>query len=42
MALPLEIATVDWDEVAELFEAGYRQAASRSLVEILDRSREGT
>ena len=35
MALDLD-PTTDWDEVAELLEAGYRQAAPRTLVELLD------
>jgi hypothetical protein len=39
MALPLDLSTTDWDEVAELLEGGYRRAANRSLVEILDRRR---
>ena len=39
MALDMDIVTIDWDEVAELLEAGYRQAAPRPLIDILDQSR---
>lgn len=40
MALRLDDPTaIDWTEVAELLEAGYRQAASRDLVEVLDQRR---
>ena len=42
MALRLDTSVVDWDEVTELLEAGYRRAASRSLIEMLDQSRDGT
>ena len=37
MALNLEAADVDWDEVAELLETAYRQVASRQLIDDLDR-----
>lgn len=37
VALPIDPATVDWDEVAELVESGYRRAAGRELIERLDR-----
>lgn len=37
MALVLaDPSAVDWTEIAELLEAGYRQAASRDLIEALD------
>jgi hypothetical protein len=39
VALDLDPSTTDWDEVAELLESGYRQAAPRPLVERLDRRR---
>jgi predicted DNA-binding protein (MmcQ/YjbR family) len=41
MALDLESGLVDWDEVAELIEAGYRHVAGRGLVELLDEQRRG-
>jgi hypothetical protein len=37
LALDLEVVEPDWTEVAELLEAGYRQAASRQLIALLDR-----
>jgi len=37
VALRLDGGAVDWAEVAELVEAGYRQAAPRGLVVRLDR-----
>jgi predicted DNA-binding protein (MmcQ/YjbR family) len=36
-ALRLTRGSVDWDELAELLEAGYREAAPQRLVEVLDR-----
>ena len=39
MALRLDRAPVDRDEIAELLEAGYRRAAGRELVECLHRRR---
>jgi hypothetical protein len=38
MALDLEADEVDWDEVAELLEAAYRQVARRQLIDELDRN----
>jgi predicted DNA-binding protein (MmcQ/YjbR family) len=36
LALRLGQGTVDWAEVAELLESGYRRAAGHALVDILD------
>jgi len=38
MALDLERGEIDWDEIAGLLEAAYRQVANRHLVEQLDAS----
>jgi predicted DNA-binding protein (MmcQ/YjbR family) len=37
VALRLDRGEVDWAELAELLESGYRQAAPQRLVELLDR-----
>jgi predicted DNA-binding protein (MmcQ/YjbR family) len=37
VALRLDRGEVDWDELAELLESGYREAAPQRLVELLDR-----
>ena len=39
VALVIDPATVDWAEVDELLESGYRRAAGRELTEQLDRRR---
>jgi predicted DNA-binding protein (MmcQ/YjbR family) len=36
VALRLDRGDVDWQELAELIEAGYRQAAPKRLVELID------
>jgi hypothetical protein len=40
MALRLDLGPIDLDEIAELLESGYRRAAPRSLVELLDQRRD--
>jgi predicted DNA-binding protein (MmcQ/YjbR family) len=37
IALDLEAGEIDWEEVAELLETGYRHVASRQLIDQLDR-----
>jgi len=39
-ALRLNRGDVDWDELGELLEAGYRQAAPQHLVDLLDWTRQ--
>jgi predicted DNA-binding protein (MmcQ/YjbR family) len=39
LALRLDRAPVDWDEIAELLESGYRRAAGQALVQLLDERR---
>jgi predicted DNA-binding protein (MmcQ/YjbR family) len=36
LALDLSVAKVDWDEVAELMEASYRQVALKRMLKVLD------
>jgi len=36
LALDLQVAPVDWDEVAELVEASYRQVALKRMLKALD------
>ena len=40
LALDLEVVEPDWAEAADLLETGYRQAANRQLITLLDRSKD--